>query len=168
MKEHKYSPYAVLIYRFGNIPVTFFLSLYLISLGINLDAEWVYIVPFIITLLLIYFLNKHYLTLYKILPTKILADDEKIICSGFFLSKKEITIYYKNISELSGGIFSGRISGLMKIVDGENHYTIGFFHKLKYAKELETKILSKLERNLYDEVINRIGFKKKKEETKNR
>ena len=166
MKEHKYSSFAVLVYRFGNIPVTFFLSLYLISLGINLDAGWVYIVPFIITLLLIYFLNKHYLTLYKILPTKILADDEKIICSGFFLSRKQVTIYYKNINELSGGIFSGKISGLMKVVNGENHYTVGFFHKLKDAKGLETKILSKVSRDLYNEVINRIGFKKKEEQKK--
>ncbi len=166
MKEHKYSKFAILVYRFGNIPVTFFLSLYLISLGINLDAGWVYIVPFIITLLLIYFLNKHYLTLYKILPTKIIADEEKMICSGFFMSAKEITIYYKNISELNGGIFSGKISGLMKVIDGENNFTVGFFHKLKNAKELETKILSKVNRDIYDEVINRIGFKKK-EETKN-
>ncbi len=162
MKEHSYSKFAILIYRFGNIPVTFFLALYLIALGVNLDVGWVYIVPFIITLLIVYFLNKHYLILYKILPTKILADDEKIICSNFFLSKKEITIYYKNISELSGGIFRGKLSGLMKVIDGENHYTIGFFQKLKGAKELETLILSKVNRDVYDEVINRIGFKKKK------
>ncbi|MCH8171159.1 MAG: hypothetical protein IIB07_08555 [Bacteroidetes bacterium] len=164
MKEHTYSKFAILVYRFGNIPVTFFLSLYLISLGINLDAGWFYIVPFIITLLLIYFLNKHYLILYKILPTKILADDEKIICSNFFLSKREITIYYKNIVELSGSIFSGKISGLMKVIDGERHYTIGFFHKIKGAKELETLILSKVNRDIYNEVINRIGFKKKEKE----
>lgn len=162
MKEHSYSKFAILIYRFGNIPVTFFLTLYLIALGVNLDVGWVYIVPFIITLLIVYFLNKHYLILYKILPTKILADDEKIICSNFFLSKKEITIYYKNISELNGGIFRGKLSGLMKVIDGENHYTIGFFQKLKGAKELETLILSKVNRDVYDEVINRIGFKKKK------
>jgi hypothetical protein len=161
MKEHTYSKFAILVYRFGNIPVTFFLTLYLIALGMNLDSGWVYIVPFIITLLLIYFLNKHYLTLYKILPTKILADDEKIICSNFFLSNKEITIYYKDIVELNGGIFRGKLSGLMKVIDGENHYSIGFFQKLKGAKELETLILSKVKRDVYDEVINRIGFKKK-------
>ena len=162
MKEHSYSKYAILVYRFGNIPVTFFLALYLIALGVNLDVGWVYIVPFIITLLLVYFLNKHYLILYKILPTKILADDEKIICSNFFLSKKEITIYYNNISELTGGIFRGKLSGLMKVRDGKNHYTIGFFQKLKGAKELETLILSKVNRDVYDEVINRIGLKRKK------
>jgi len=161
MKEHKYSIFAFLVYRFGNIPITFFLSLYLIALGINLDAGWMYIVPFIITLLIIYFLNKHYLTLYKILPAKILADDEKIICSGFFLSRKEVTIYYKNISELSGGIFSGKFSGLMKVVDGENHYTIGFFQKLSDAKELETKILSKVKKDIYEDVISKIKLKRK-------
>lgn len=161
MREHTYSKYAILVYRFGNIPVTFFLALSLISLGINLDAGWIYMVSFIITLLLIYFLNKHYLTLYKILPTKILADDEKLICSNFFLSKKEITIYYKNINELTGGIFSGKISGLMKVIDGKNHYTVGFYQKLRGVKELETLILSKVNRDIYNEVINRIGFKKK-------
>ena len=163
MTEHKYSTFGLIIYRFGNIPVTFFLSLYLISLGINLDAGWLYIVPFIITLLIIYFLNKHYLALYKILPSKILADEEKIICSGFFLSKKEITISFKDITKLSGGIFSGKISGLMKIEDGKNFNTVGFFHKIKDAKKLETLILSKVDKEIYDEVIKRIGIKKKEE-----
>jgi len=163
MTEHKYSFFGLLIYRFGNILVTFFLFLYLISLTINLGAGWVYIVPLIITLLLIYFLNKHYITLYKILPSKILANDEKIICSGFFFSKKEITIYFKNINKLSGGIFSGKISGLMKVEDRDSQLSIGFFHKINGAKELETLILSKVDRLIYNEVLSRIGPKKKEE-----
>jgi hypothetical protein len=48
--------------------------------------------------------NRTYLTYYLILPYKIEADDEKMICSDFLLSKKVITIYFKDIEVLQGGV----------------------------------------------------------------
>jgi hypothetical protein len=98
--------------------------------------------------------------LYKIVPYKISADDEKIICSNFFLSSRKVTIYYKDITKLSGGIFSGRIRGLMKAEDSSK-VIIGFFDKLKGIYDLQTLILSKVKTEVYNEVVESVGIRKK-------
>lgn len=161
MQVHTYSWFFKFVYRFGNIPVTIFLVLYLIPAAINIDRNIYYVIPFIIILLLIYFLNKHYLELYKIMPYKITADDEKMYCSDFILSKKEFIIYYKNIETLSGGIFDGKLRGVMKVYDGNIKVCIGFFDKIKDAQKLQTLILSKIKKEVYDEMMDRILAKKK-------
>jgi len=83
-------------------------------------------------------------------------------CTKFFLSKKEITIYYKDIESLSGGIFSGKLSGVLKVCDGKNKLCIGFSQKMKDSGKLITFILSKVNKELYDQVINHLTVKKKK------
>lgn len=110
--------------------------------------------------MLIFVLNKQYLNLYKILPYKIEADEEKMVCSDFFFSAKKITIHYKDINSLSGGIFEGKFGGLMKVCDGKNNVCIGFFGKMKNVKQLQTFILSKVERSIYDDVLNKVKARK--------
>jgi hypothetical protein len=105
--------------------------------------------------------------LYKILPYRIEADDEKMFCSEFLLSPKTATIYYKDIESLTGGIYDGKMRGVMKVCDGKNKICIGFYNKIRNAKALETLILSKVKKEVYDDVVARIGerhktsFKKK-------
>ena len=111
---------------------------------------------------MIYFLNRHYLTLYKILPYKIEADDEKIVCSKFFLSNKEIIISYDNIKSLSGGLFENKMSGVMQVCDGKNNVCFGFYNRMRNSNKLATIILSKVKRELYDEVLEKLISKKKK------
>jgi hypothetical protein len=101
-------------------------------------------------------LNRHYFNLYKILPYQIETDDEKIICSKFYLSQKEIAIYYNDITLLSGGIFENKISGLMNVFDGKNNVHFGFYKKLNHSGKLATIILSKVNRELYDVVLEKI------------
>jgi len=137
------------------------LSVYMIPALVNLDKDMIYLIPIIISLLLIYFINKHYLLLYKILPYKIIADDEKLIGRDFLFSNKEITIYFYDIISLEGGIFIGKPAGLMKVNDGKNKYTIGFYSKLINAQELSTIIISKVNRKVYDQVINKDVLNKK-------
>ena len=127
----EYPIFCKLLYRYGNIPVTIILSIYLIMALINLERNLFFLVPIIITLLLIYFLNKHYLMLYKIIPYKIKADNEKIICTGFLFRRKGVVIFYKDIESLTGGMLSGKLSGVMKLCDGKNKICIGFYDKLK-------------------------------------
>ncbi len=98
--------------------------------------------------------------LYKILPYKIEVDNEKMICSDFLFYKDSITILYKDISSLEGGIFHGRLNGVMKIKDSAHNRTIGFYDKLKDARKLETLILSKVDKKIYDEVVDKLGMKK--------
>jgi len=150
-----------IIFRYGNIFVTPILILYSIPLFYFLDEKPILAFPILVNLGIIYFLNRHYLNLYKIMPYRIQADDEKIVCSNFFLSNKEITIYYNDISSLAGGIFHNKISGLMKVCDDRNYVCIGFYHRLSNSSMLATIILSKVKRELYDNVLEKIKSGKK-------
>lgn len=96
------------------------------------------------------------------LPYKIEADDEKLVCSDFFLSNKIKTIYYEDISSISGGVFDNKISGLMKVWDASNNIAIGFYQRLTKSNKLATIILSKVKRELYDQALERIKSRKSK------
>lgn len=151
-----------IIFRYGNIIITPLLLLYTIPLVTFLDEKIILAFPLLVNLFLIYFLNRHYFNLYKILPYLIEADDEKITCSEFFLSKKEIVIYYDDIASLSGGIFENKISGIMKVCDEKNNLCIGFYQRLNNSGKLATIILSKVNRELYDIVLEKIKSGKQK------
>jgi len=101
-------------------------------------------------------------------PYKIEVDDEKIICSHFLFRDKTITILIKDIESISGGIFDGRYRGLMKVCDGKNKLCIGFFDRLKNSSKLVTLILSKVDKKIYDKVIEQIQSSKIKPEIKNK
>lgn len=151
-----------LIFKFGNLFVTLFLIVYSLPLVVYLDQNNLLIIPIVVSLFIIYFINRYYFNLYKILPYKIVADDDKMTCLNFFLSKKEVTVHYQDIESLSGGIFENKISGIMKVCDGKNAICIGFYHKLTNSNKLATIILSKVKRPLYDEVLERLISKNRK------
>lgn len=161
MNSFVYPFYVKLIFRYGNIIATILLVLYLIPVVSGLDENGYLIIPLIISVVLLYFINKKYLTLYKVMPYKIEADDEKIICKDFIYSSKEVTIYFKDIDSLAGGIFDGKLSGIMKVCDGKNQICIGFSEKLKDSKKLMTLILSKVRKEIYDDVIEKLQSLKK-------
>ncbi len=154
----EYPVFFRLLYRYGNIPVTILLSVYLIPSVINFDKDLIYLLPVIVILILIYFINKRYLFLYKVVPYKITADEEKLTCGKFFLSDKETIIYYTDIDNLSGGAFSGKLKGLMKVLDGKSKIGIGFFDKIKDVKSLQTIILSKVNSEVYNRVVESERF----------
>ena len=54
----------------------------------------------------------------------------------------------------------------MRIKDGTHNRTIGFYDKIKDSRKLETFILSKVSRNIYNEVVERLGMKKDKDKVK--
>jgi hypothetical protein len=154
------------MYRFGNIPVTILLIIYLIPAVVDLDKNLLYFIPVVLLLGIIYLLNKHYLNLYKILPYKIETDNEKMLCTDFLFSKKEFIIYFRDIESLTGGIFDGRLAGLMKVCDKNNNVCVGFFNQLKNAGDLETILLSKVPLEVYNRVVEKVGLKKKKNDKK--
>ena len=154
-----------MLYRYGNIPITVVLLIYLFGAVYNLDKSLINLIPLIITALLIYFLNRQYLMLYKTMPFSIIADREKLVCTDFTLSNKELVIYYKDIDKLKGGIFEGRVNSLMRIYESQRSLFVCFFTTIKNSKNLQTIILSKVNKDLYDSVINKL--KDRKEELKN-
>lgn len=156
MQIYKYPVYARIIYRYGNVLASLLLILYLIPVVVGIDSNLYLIIPLIISLLLLYFINKKYLALYKVMPFKIETDDEKIMCSDFIFSDKQITIYYSNIASLSGGIFDGKLRGMMQVCDGKNQICISFSERIRNSKNLITVILSKVDKKIYDSVIERL------------
>jgi hypothetical protein len=151
-----------IIFRYGNIIITPLLLLYTIPLVTFLDEKIILAFPLLVNLFIIYFLNRHYFNLYKILPYLIEVDDDKITCSKFFISNKEVVIYYNDVLSLSGGIFENKISGLMKVCDAKNNICIGFYQRLNNSNKLATILLSKVNRNIYDKVLEKIVSGKKK------
>jgi hypothetical protein len=156
MQVFTYPLFYKIILRFGNIPLTLLLIFYLVPSAVYIDKDPVLAIPLIISAFLIYFLNKQYMTLYKIIPYKIILEDKKLVCSEFIFSKREVEINLEDIEQLKGGIFDGKLRGIQKIFDGKNKIYIGYFSKLKNSQLLGTVILSKVSRAVYDEVIKNV------------
>jgi hypothetical protein len=156
-----YSVVLKFLYRYGNVIVTLFLSFYIVPIVVYLDQKLILILPLLVSLFLIYYVNKHYFMLYKIMPFKIEFDEEKMICTKFILGRKKFDVYYEDINKLEGGIFANKMSGIMKVYDGRNSVIIGFYPKIKNSNKLITMILSKVHKEIYDEVMERLLKKKK-------
>lgn len=151
-----------LVFRYGNIIVTPVLLVYSVPLLSFLSERIILAFPLLVNIFILFFLNRHYINLYKIIPYKIEVNDDKITCSDFFFSRKRIVIYYEDIISLSGGIFENKLSGIMRVCDGKNDVCIGFSQKLNNSNKLATILLSKVNRTLYDNVLQRIVEGKKK------
>lgn len=157
----KYSIGYKLIFRYGNIPITFVFIMYLLPVITNFTYEFSKIAYLFVFILLIIVLNRHYFKLYKLMPYKIEMDDEKLVFTDFTTNDRAVTMKFEDIESLKGGIFDGKISGLMKIKD-TNGNEVGFFHKLTNAKQLETLILSKVKKEIYDDVIEKLSARRGK------
>lgn len=168
MQVFTYSAFWKFVYRYLNLVLTPVMLLYILPIALNLDNKLILLIPFFISVYLLYYINKSYFIFYKLVPYKIEADDEKIICSQFIFRQKKITILMKNIESLSGGIFDGRYRGLMKVSDGKNKISIGFFDRMTNSQKLVTLLLSKVDINIYNDVLPKIEELKIKPETKNK
>lgn len=168
MQTFTYSLIFKIIFRFGNVMVTLLLSIYLIPVFYYSDQHMILFLPLILGLIIIYMVNRTYLTYYKIIPYKIEADNDKMICSDFLFSDKSVTIYFKDISILKGGIFSGRSSGIMRLHDSKNKLQVGFSQKMKNSEKLIALILSKVPKDLYNEVINNLTDRRHRKKTKSK
>ena len=168
MQTFTYSFFWRFIYRYGNLFITPLLLLYSLSLVNLFDKNLIVLIPFLLSLFILYYLNKSYINFYKLVPYKIEVNDEKIICTDFLFRNKTITISLKEIESISGGIFDGRYRGLMKVCDGKNKLCIGFFDRLKNSGKLVTLILSKVDKKIYDKAIENIQSTKIKPEIKNK
>ncbi len=148
-----------------NLVITPLLLIYIISLVPLIDKNLTLIFPFLLTLFILYYINKSYINFYKLVPYKIEADEEKLVCSRFLFRDKTLTIFIKDIESISGGIFDGKYRGIMKVCDGKNKICIGFFDRIRNSSKLVT-ILSKVDKKIYDEVIEHIKSLKIKPEPK--
>ncbi|MBX2975153.1 MAG: hypothetical protein KF721_03395 [Ignavibacteriaceae bacterium] len=151
-----------LIYKFGNIPVSLILLLYLPPLIITFKWEYKYIVSGLFLIAAIIFINRYFYVIAKSIAYKIETDDEKLTATQFLGSGKTVNISFDEIDKLSGGIFDGKPRGMMRIENTASNKTIAFFHSIENARILEALILSKVKKELYDAVIDKFTQKKEK------
>lgn len=163
MEKIRYSIFARIVYRYGNVIATLLLSVHLISSIIIMFHRWYFVFPALINLVVILWINKYFIKTYKMFPFEIEVDNEKIICRDFLIGKKEIMIKYEDIDELRGGIFSGYMTRPIYIHDARQNITIGFYSHVGNFQKLLTKILQNIPQKLYTEVTEKISsFRKVK------
>lgn len=156
MTTHTYSFFARFIYRWANIPLTIILGFYFVVYILASFYKWYYIFAVIFEGAILYFLSKFYIRGYKLFPYKISIDNEKMICEDFLFSKRKLTIYHKDITKIEGSIFSGNKARPLYIYDESNNQQIGIRVHLKGYNQVITKILSNVNKELYNSLLERI------------
>ncbi|MBM4171702.1 MAG: hypothetical protein FJ214_07540 [Ignavibacteria bacterium] len=164
MEHYKYGLFSKILYRYANIIATPILLIHLLSSIMIMLETWYFIFFALINSLIIIVLNKYYYKTYQNFPFEIFADNEKIICRNFFLSKKSYEIKHVDISKISGGFFSGWPTRPVYIHDKKNNVTIGFYSHVGNFQKLVTKILQNVPQHLYNEIVD--NLKKNRSEVK--
>jgi energy-coupling factor transporter transmembrane protein EcfT len=156
MQTFEYPLLAKIVYRYANIPVTIILIIYFIASIGAVSESWIWVLSVIAHALLIFFINRYYWRSYKSFPYKIEIDNEKMICSNFFMSQKKVEINLIDIETLRGGIFSNSLTKpiFMKIKNSDSE--IGFHFHLKNYNKLLTTILSNINQGLYNSLLEKI------------
>lgn len=154
METFKYSFFAKVIYRYGNVIATLFLSVHFFTSLIMMFSKWYFVFFALINGFFIFIINKYFFKTYKLFPFKISADNEKITCGDFFFSKKEVVIYHSDIESISGGIFSGYPTRPIYIHDGKQNIVIGFYSHVGKFQKLVTLILKNIPQHLYDRLLD--------------
>lgn len=166
MLEFKYSKFSKFIYRWINIPATVFLLIYILFSFAMVFENITYIFPLMINIMVLIILNRFFISSYKYFPFTISANNEKIVCTDFFDKNKKVEIYHKDISEIKGGIFSNNLAKPIYIIDKEHNQKIGFHSHLKDSNKLLTIILSNINKELYDSLLDKMKIQKENSQTK--
>jgi hypothetical protein len=122
----------------------------------QLSNNYLFFFPLLVAIFVLYIANRFYFLIYKTLPLEIVLDKSQIICTNFIFNKarKEI-INIKDIKSISGGIFEGRLNGIIKITD-VNNVSIAFSHRISDSTKLIAGILEKVDKKIYEEAINNL------------
>lgn len=157
MIKYRYNILIKFIYSYGNFLISFLMIINIAVFIPQVKTSSLFYFPILVALLVLFLVNRFYFLLYKTFPLEISADEEKLVCEKFIFNKqrKEI-VYYKDIKTLSGGIFEGRLNGMMKITD-KNNISIAFSHRITESSNLIAKILSKVDKKIYDLAIENLG-----------
>ncbi len=154
MKTFKYSFFPKLVYKYAGIPANLILFFYLIISIYGLTNNWKFIFPVMINLILLYVLNRFYLRMYKSFPFKIDVNNEEMVNSDFVINNRKETVKLSDITEITGGIFSGR--AYMPLYIKTDKLTFGISPHIKDYNKLLTIILTNIPKELYEQLLNSI------------
>lgn len=153
MQTFKYPFVSKILYRYGNFPVTFLLLLHFISASFLVQEQWYFALFAAFDLAIIIFLNRYYIRTYNFFPFRIEADSEKCVCTDFFMSNKKVEIRYKDISKISGGLFSGRPTKPIFIHDEKKGEKIGIYSHVNDMQKFFTVVLKNIDHSLYMDLM---------------
>lgn len=158
MKKFYYPIIAKIIYRYANIFITFVLLTHLIIFILVPQKNYTYLPLGLINIILIYIVNRFYITNYKYFPYEIIAEDKKLVVSNFVINNRIEEIYYNRIEKLEGGIFSRKPSTPIYIFynDGKK---IGINTHLKDFNKLLTIILQNVSEEVYQTTLKSMQIK---------
>ena len=154
MITFKYSLISKIIYRYANIPLTVFLLLYLVSSFTFMFQQWYYFFPFLLNLIIVVALNRHYLRSYKLFPFRIDINTKKMICTDYFKGNKRIEINLEDIDLVEGGTLHGTPGKPVLVHDSANNIVVGISPHLKNHNKLITIILSNVKEEVYSNVLS--------------
>lgn len=162
MSKHTYNAFVRFIYAYGNFIINILMFINILAFSTQLKNSYLFYFPIIVSFIVLYLVNRFYFLIYKTLPLEIEIEKDKLICSKFIFNKsrKEV-VNLKDIKSISGGIFEGRLNGIMKITD-KNNLSIAISHRISDSTKLIAKILEKVDKKIYDEAIeslNKLGKK---------
>ncbi len=161
MTLYKYPFFMKLIYRFGNIPLTLILAVYLVESVIQSAIHWYALIFVIINSAIIISLNKYYVKMYRYFPFCVYADNERMVCKNFLFSKKELEIKHSEIKNIEGGIFNGMPSRPIYIYGSDGKLLIGFYSRSGQFSKLLSTILKNVREELYQDILGKINRYKK-------
>ncbi|MFZ1290552.1 MAG: hypothetical protein WAR79_10700 [Melioribacteraceae bacterium] len=92
--------------------------------------------------------------MYKTFPFKIETNNEEMICSDFVINDRKVTIKHSDITDINGGIFSGRTYKPLYIITDETK--VGISPHLKNYNELLKIILTNVSKQLYLKLLDDI------------
>jgi len=150
---------ARLIYRYGVIPANLLLLGYL--LPFMFAFQWLKFFYAVILALALYLLNSYFFNFVKCVPYRIEVAGDKIKCSNYFLSGKVTEFSFSDITDIKGGVFTRGNAGLFRVYVAGLKHEIIFFRMLKNNQALQNLLLGNIRKELYEEIMVRIGISKK-------
>lgn len=159
-----YNRFLKFAYRYGNIPVSMLLGMYIVPFIADPSPRLVHYLFFFIVAVLLLGINAFFYKVWRVVPFKIHALDDRIVASEFFLTSKEVVLFYKDIENLKGGTFSGKFNGIMIAESTSQDIQIGFFARLENSRLFEAILISRAPQPVYEKVTALL--KQRKEELK--
>lgn len=156
MNTFNYSAFANFVYWHANFPLSVITLLHAVVSAMVIPEKPIYILWLIIDLTIVVILNWFYFRNYKIFPRKIDLNEKGIICYDYIFSKKKIILNFEDINDMRGGPLAGMQHKPIYIYSDKNNAVVGIKPHLKNYNQFLTLVLSKVKKELYEEILNRV------------
>ncbi len=158
--SYTYPFFYALVYKYGIVIAdVLMLSFYLPNLLVIFDKHIYPQLLFVFILVVLGVFNKFVYNVLKKLPFRIVATEEGLELSKYFLSKRVVTVRYDEITALEGGYFNRDKFSLSRVYSENSKNDFYYFPKLRDAKQFTALLLSRVNKELYNDIISKFTQK---------